>query len=274
MTWVDNIYAFCNSYTQGITLMDTIEESFSARWGLQFKDGSKPALLLQNSAEACESVDLWPICGTMPVLGHVIDSRASVRPCWQATRRAMQKSFWRNAGHARSKDLSLQHKLKMLSATVLPTAEFRFSRWPPQKQIADELDTLQSRMAAVIQCLRKQPQETPQSFCRRRGRAARALCRQMGLWSDRWFSRAAKWDAHLRRHPESASGALVAWHGNTWLRARRAQFVPSNPRSWMGWSIYAGRTDTRVRAGVVHQRWDDGVELAAERAAAQHGNRA
>ena len=159
--------------------------------------------------------------------------------------------------------------MKMLAATVLPTAEFRFSRWPPQKQIADELDSLQTRMAAVIQRVRKQPQETLPSFCRRRGRAARVLCRQVGIWSDRWWSRTAKWDAHLRRHPESAAGALAAWHGNTWLRARRSQFVPSNPRSWMSWSIHAGRTATRMRAGVVFQRWDDGIELAAARVAAQ-----
>jgi len=122
-------------------------------------------------------------------------------------------------------------------------------------------------MAQIIQRVRKNPDEQIDAYSRRKAKAARGLCRQAGLWSDRWFQRAVKWDAHIRRHPASAPGAIVLWHGAEWLQQRRARWAATNSIRANSWSILAGRTDTRCSSGIVHQRWDAGVALAKERAA-------
>ena len=98
-------------------------------------------------------------------------------------------------------------------------------------------------------------------YVRRRGRISARLCNQHGLWSARWFARAARWDAHLDRDRSLQGWApkLRRFRDREWFVMRWMQLAPSD-----GWSasIHAGRTDTRAFLGRVNMRWHDGVQYA------------
>ena len=103
-------------------------------------------------------------------------------------------------------------------------------------------------------------EDIPQ-YIRRRGRAARKLCKERGLWSQRWYTRAIKWDRHLARSKNqiSWSSRLRSFHSGQWLIDQRASFIASASSSS---SILAGRTGTRSFQGKVFMRWHDGVTHA------------
>ena len=117
-------------------------------------------------------------------------------------------------------------------------------------------------MTAIAMRVRKRADEDPVQFTRRRGREARAVCKTMGLWSLRWFQRAVRWHEHIQRHPRSAACALFRYHDHSWLQQRRAALLPANPRTLQRTSVLAGRTQTRMARGFVHQRWEEGVAFA------------
>ena len=108
-----------------------------------------------------------------------------------------------------------------------PQLDFRCSRWAPQKQIATEVDRLQAKMTATLLRLPYVEGERPEDYVRRRGRLAKRLSRKHGLWSERWFQRATKWDEHLAR-PRNArywAAKLRCYHDRDWFVLRRSSFV-------------------------------------------------
>ena len=139
------------------------------------------------------------------------------------------------------------------------------SCWPPQAQIARELDDVQAKMSALILGLRPRPGEDIAVFCRRRARAARAECRKQGLWSDLWFSRAVAWDSHMTRHPETMATIFRNYHDSSWLEQRRSPFANVWSLRQRSWTMQAGRTGTRAAPGFVAQRWQSGIVLAQGR---------
>ena len=144
---------------------------------------------------------------------------------------------------------------------VKPQFGCKCSRWPPQRQIASELDRVQQKMTATILRAPRAAGEDVDAYVRRRGRLARNQCLQQGQWSDFWFSRASKWDEHLARERNgySWSARLRDYRGMHWLMERRAALAP---RVSAVVSIRAGRTGTRAAPGKVHARWHDGIEYA------------
>lgn len=152
----------------------------------------------------------------------------------------------------------------LLSRAVTPLIDFRCSRWPPQKQIATELDRTQRKMTATLLCVPRSPGEFIDDYVWRRGRISAKLCREHGLWSDRWFNRAIKWESHLSRdrNIQCWAARLRTFRDRAWFMERRSQLAPQDGASS---SIHAGRTDTRSFPGVVHMHWHDGVELAKAR---------
>ena len=119
--------------------------------------------------------------------------------------------------------------------------------------ITSELDALQRKMFATLLRIRPLPHETFKQFAQRRGRAARKLCSDVGLWSRRWFQRVLNWDAHIRRRHNrwTWSGQLVDYKAEAYLIERRA--------------FNHGRTATRTCSGFPCRRWHDGVAFAKER---------
>ena len=180
----------------------------------------------------------------------------------------MWKAFWANSGSTLGSRLPMPAKFALLRRCVACIAAYRMSRWPPQAQIACEIDDVQARMSALIIKLRPRPLEEFEAFCRRRGRVARAQCREQGLWSDFWFSRAVAWDDHMTRHPETIATVFRNYRDITWLEARRSTFANVSSLRQRSWTPQAGRTGTRAAAGFVAQRWQSGINFARMRGGA------
>ena len=152
--------------------------------------------------------------------------------------------------------------LTLLERSVYPVLNFRISRWPPQKVIAQELDRTHAAMIASIFRISPGPGETPASFCRRRMRAAHSIARDRGQWSKRWFNRFEQWNEHLDRHPSHPCSRILKTRDADWLVSRRALFAAANPIRWNSWTCLAGRSDTRACSGHVAQRWENGRNFA------------
>ena len=174
----------------------------------------------------------------------------------------MWKAFWANPGSEAAKHISIPRKLQLLTCAVQPQLAFRCSRWPPQQQIAAEVDTLQQKMIASMLRLPRVEGEEPEHYVRRRGRIARGHCQKQGFWSAQWFARAIAWDDHLARAHNANiwSAAMRDFRGKAWLMEQRAAFAPAGSSA-----LQAGRTGTRAIHGKVQMRWHDGVDYAKSR---------
>ena len=179
-------------------------------------------------------------------------------------RAAMWRAYWANPGSKDAHKLAVSHRLALLRRAVAPSFSFRCSRWPPQCQVASELDCLQQKMTASLLKLPRDEGEEADAYVRRRGRAARKLCVANGKWSALWFRRAVQWDEHLARPLNSNSWAakLRMYRGRSWLMEQRSKFAPSVASLASPASMLAGRTGTRAQAGKVHMRFHDGIEYA------------
>ena len=173
----------------------------------------------------------------------------------------MWRAFWAKPASKEASHLSLDDRIRLLTKTLTPQLDFRCSRWPPQRLIATELDRTQRKMTATLLNVPHLPCEPIEEYVRRRGRISAKVCKDHGLWSTRWFSRATRWDSHLSRDRNIASWAarLRTFRDRDWFIQRRMQLAPSD-----GWSasVHAGRTETRSFAGCVHTRWHDGIHYA------------
>ena len=173
----------------------------------------------------------------------------------------MWRTFWANPGSKDARALSTDQRMSLLAKAVAPQLDYRCSRWPPQKVIAQELDRMQRKMVSTLLHTPRNPGEEAEDFIRRRGRLAAGKCRNVGQWSHRWFRRALDWNEHLERprNGRSWASSLLHYKDRQWFMARRASLLPMNGFSG---SCIAGRTETRAVRGCVHARWHDGIELA------------
>ena len=100
----------------------------------------------------------------LPVLGHQISDNASLAPDWNATRSSLWKAFWANAGSKCVRCAHIDQKMRLIERAVTSVANFRWSRWAPQKQLANDLNRIQSKMCAIVQNIRPRPRGRG-SFC-------------------------------------------------------------------------------------------------------------
>ena len=259
-TWVDNLFSASASLDGAIYILEDFETQLEQRWHMSIKAASRCCMVAQGNVQVPRDVGRWPVVNTFAVLGHLIESTGSIRACWTRARSAMWKAFWANPGSNAARHLSRASNLALMSRAVLPQLNFRCSRWPPQKQVRLEVDQLQQKMTASLVRLPRLIGEDAEAYVRRRGREARRINTEQGMWSNHWFSRCLRWDAHLARprNFNSWPAQLRDYRGKQWLMDRRASFVSSDSSS----SILAGRTGTRAARGKVHTRWHDGVDLA------------
>ena len=209
-------------------------------------------MVAAGNVEVPTEAQRWPMNDTFLVLGHLLQPTGSIRACWSRTKAVMWKAFWTNPDAESAKNVSIPCKLQLLTRAVQPQMSFRCSRWPPQRQIAHEVDTLQQKITASMLRVPRNHHEEPADYIRRRGRLARALCQKQGRWSAHWFTRACAWDKHISRgHNDNAwSAKLRDYRGKEWLMQRRADLAPHASSA----SLSAGRTGTRAIHGKVQVR--------------------
>ena len=209
-------------------------------------------MLPRGSLDVLETTS-YAAAQVMPCLGHLISDDGSIRACWSDAKARMWRAFWANC--SRNQNLPLDRRLLLLGRAVQPVFSFKCARWPVQSTIAKEVQSLQKRMVTVMMGIRMLPHETPASFRRRRARLASTHMSSGICWARVWATRWRDWDRHLARHPEHAASKLLKSRDSAWLRARRWLFAPAASSARHAWTIAAGRTDTRVAAGAVQQRW-------------------
>ena len=249
-SYVDNCFAVSRTPAGAVKILEDLELTLQTEWDLRMKPSSRSYVEAYGGCRGVVDEQKWPRDETFHALGHCIQHTGSIREDWSKTRRQMWKAFWANAGSAGASKLKMPDRLRLLLRAVVPILDFKCSRWPPQATIAAELDAVQRKMVATVLRLQPWPDETFKQFSQRRGRAARHLCAQIGVWSRRWFQRVLNWDAHVRRDRNSLlwSAQLVDYKGRAHLAERRA--------------FNNGRTGTRAHSGYPCRRWHDGVAYA------------
>ena len=260
-TWVDNLFSASDSLDGAISILEDFESHLKTNWQMNIKPTSRSCMVAAGSVQVPAEAERWPLKDTFVVLGHILQPTGSIRACWSRSRAVMWKAFWTNPGAETAKNLSIPRKVQLLTRAVQPQMSFRCSRWPPQRQIAQEVDALQQKMTASMLRLPRHAHEEPAEYVRRRGRLARGLCQQQGSWSTHWFARARAWDEHISRahNKHTWSASLRHFRGKEWLKQQRANFAPCAGSA----SLSAGRTGTRAVHGKVQMRWHDGIDFAS-----------
>jgi len=258
-SYVDNLFSAAASLHGAVSILEDFEEQLRSKWNLQIKPSSRCCMVAVGSPDQ-QTSPKWPLSNSFPVLGHVLQDSGSIRACWKRTRTLMWKAFWANPGSKHAHRLSPGQRLKLLGKAVVPQLDCRCTRWPPQRTIAGELDSMQRKMTATAMRISMHPGEGAPEYVRRRGRAAARHCKLAGNWSQRWFKRVVNWHDHLERPRNAHTWPAKTLHHNDreWLMRRRASLLSDSRSSD---SCTAGRTNTRVFSGCVHMRWDDGVEF-------------
>ena len=203
-------------------------------------------------------------------MGHILQDDAGIRADWTQVQKSMWAAFWSNSGSPKCRSFSSESRIKLLNRTVTCCFSWKIARWPFQKSVARELDSLQCRMYAFMLPCEPQMHETLDSFCRRRLRQARSVATKVGLWSLEWCERLCKWDQHLKRGERYGHICfLLNQHKSAeWLLYQRSNLV--NIQN----SISAGRTGTRLNCGKPQPRWSEGLPLARTIYEEQEGGKA
>ena len=207
----------------------------------------------------CQAV--WPEATEYPVLGHLISHDCSIKPAWCLVQRKAWRGFWCNFRAQSCKLLDHKLRLTILDRAVRPVADFRMSCWPLQSTVSQELDAVQRKMIGIVCPPPSEPGDTPETFVRRRRWRAGVLAKQVGTWSALWAKRATRWHDHVLRSrgPCGWGKALLTFRSEAWLRERRATFAAQFSLRQRAWSIFSGRTDTRVGPGKVQPRWEEAI---------------
>ena len=176
--------------------------------------------------------------------------------------------------------MSILRTCKILERSIWTLLAFYCGSWPPQNQVAIEIDGTQRRMYSSTLRLRRNDGESIPAYVRRRNKAAKQLLEQTGLWSSRWFAKATSWDEHLQRdlaqqllHVEqdvpaelvascfSWGPALLGYQDESFLNERR---IVTRRGSFSDRVAY--RTGLRSGQRKVHPRWSSAVKSL------RHGN--
>ena len=249
--WVDNVYSFGRSGFHAVELLKEIEMYLQEHWDLKFKPSSKLVLLPKDADQ--EQFDLdWPVVSVFPVLGHLISSSGTVRPCVRAAVSAAWRAFWANVMKPCNVFSRRKALLRRMNTFVMPVLRYRFPRWTFYKSIALEIDRVQRRMVSIVLSCKRAPHEEQNAFYRRRAKAATSAQIEQGRWSERWAGAVVSWAEHVER--DTASMCFVA---------KLSHIMPPAELN-MRRSLNNGRPCTRAASGFIIRRWWDGVSAAKE----------
>ena len=249
----------------------------SSHWNLVIKDGSKKIVVATGGEDDEDLGDEWILEDASDVLGRFVSGNNSIRMSWDHVKTKMWKSFFANVRCRYWTKLGVNRRLRILARAIKPLLTFHCAAWPPQSQIAQEMDRLQRRMTSAAIGLRPIPLETPAQFRRRVGREASRFIDQQ-WWSHSWFNSVISWHEHLFRDwnvqrkffedaisPELLSSSfawapvIVQHWGMHWVE-QHSVYSENNARS-----VQVSRLFRRACAGHVHARWAEAVEWVKAR---------
>ena len=175
---------------------------------------------------------------------------------------------------------SLARKCIHIERSLWSILAFYCGTWPPQRQVAREVDGVQRKMIASAMRLQKLPEEHPATYIRRRNRDANRLLAKGGRWSQRWFQKATNWDQHIRRDlkrqllhvvdnvPAPLLATSFAW-GPPLVAFQDLDFL-NRQRVVHRVNEFSDRINVRTGLRVgrrrIHPRWSQSIELFKARA--------
>ena len=176
----------------------------------------------------------------------------SITACFTATINAAWKQFWANIGKPVFKPCHAQLKLTRLDTLVFPIINFRLSRWPFSIAKAKILDRVQRRMVGVIVNISVMPEDSKESFWRRKNKVISSLIPWHCRWSAIWAKRIVCWHEHVQRNTAGACWAhkLFSFRDPQALADLR--------------TLNYGRPDVRAASGFTSIRWYEAVHKAME----------
>jgi hypothetical protein len=259
-TYIDNLFSTGTCAEDAVAILEDCEHHLLHSWSLTIGNDSKSFMCARGCRTPDSQTVEWAHSSgdTFTALGHVLSDDGRIQPCVSAALSKMWRAFYGNFGKT-MRDAPLQLKIKLLDRAVLPSASCRMSRWPYQVQSAKRIDRTQTKMIRILMNLKMKQDEDPETFVRRRNRAAAHEARRRGCWSTLWRKRVTNWNEHLgrERNQNSWAAKTLHFHGKTWLQEQRRLHAVGQHSS-----LSAGRTGTRSFPGIVHKRWHDGVDTA------------
>lgn len=254
-SYVDNLFSAGPDPDAAVTNLLRLEHRLAADWGLAIKPSSRAIMpALGCPLECAAPTDVWPQPPIMDTLGLATDAAGTATPALSKVCRAMWAAFWRHRRKAfRGTFRSPRCRHALLNKIVRPVFESRCAGWAPTASNREALDNVQKRMLAILSPTPRLPDESEQTFYRRRARAIAAQARDMGLWSSLHGKRAVGWHQHLLRERNYGSWAskLVRDRNAEWWQQRRLSQGSS--------SSFAGRAYTRTFPGRPATRWVESV---------------
>ena len=277
--YVDNLYFFGKDASAAIMNANRVHNALKTNWELDIKLDSQ-IVLAPAGGDITECPEDWSFPDAVTFLGYIVERKGGIRRAWQHCRSKMWRCFFiitKAPGWTR---LSVLWKCKVLERSIWSLLSFYCGSWPPQRQVAVEIDSTQRRMYVSIMKLRRKETESVVSFVRRRNKHAKKMCNDTGFWSSRWFNKATSWDAHLRRDldqqrlhveqevPAALVSSCFSW-GPALLAYQDEDFINSRrivTRHDAISDCVVVRTGLRSGQRKVHPRWSSAISEFQARA--------
>jgi hypothetical protein len=196
----------------------------------------------------------------MRVLGHYINHNGSSEPTWSHAKRAIWNAWYGNLCKPGFRG-NMFYAAKLLDRSAGGALRFHNLLLPWSASTAAKIRQFQTFLIARATDLPWLPNEDSKRYWQRRTLGANHILRKTGFWDEQWTKNLPRWLAHLGRHPDSWLVRLLRTRDGEWLKTQRAMFSIGGSHAW---TLTAGRTNTRVCAGKVHQRQEEGYRNFCE----------
>ena len=260
-SWVDNIYSLAHSAVASTAIIDQFDRTLQAAWGQELKTGSRSYIAI-NDDDRVNDIR-WKRVDLFSCLGHFIHKSGTPSAAFRKVRGLLWHSFHKKFRPEEMQLVNVQRRMDLLDQHIAPVLTSRSTTWPPTETLISSIDKLQNRITASVFRFVPDAEEEPAAFHRRRMHIASTLVKAHGRWTTRMLQRTVQWNDHVERQAGTTwASALLQYHDDNWLMRLRANFAPSNSSSTRVFTVLAGRTGTRGKAGRPAQRWTAGVRLA------------
>jgi hypothetical protein len=267
------VYSLGHCAADAAKLIDTFADALRLKWRLSIKASSYKFTSILDDDTPLHGH--WNRQKVAECLGQWLDPSSSCASAWKGCKRSMWSSFFAKLPPTRAHALTSQQMYGMMDRYVLPILLAKAPSWPAHSELCKKIGAVQNRMFSALQRVDRIPCEPDNTYFRRRANIAAHQCTEHGKWSWAALKRTINWNGHvMRQDPQLSWGrALLGYHATEWLQQQRQLFAPSSSNAARPWTLFGGRTDTRVRPGKPPTRWTEGVEFAstfADALAEQH----